>query len=210
MENMKQDEGQALVDDRLDAFGLFVHTHVFCASPVNSTHTPILTDSLLALVHIPIYTPFLYHTMSSISFPNEMNHPQSDLDESFYASSFTEHSTGGFQMNPLSSHPPRTPRTSLHHSVTSPNFSSNANTTASHHRHFSTGSVYEEKTEMGDIPGMHIEQTIQVDVEDMEIDPEEEATKSAERKISKEQVWREMLLSSNGRDKAFVRLHAFS
>lgn len=63
---------------------------------------------------------------------------------------------------------------------------------------------------MGDSTGMHIEQTIQVDVEDMEIDPEEEATKSAERKISKEHVWREMLLSSNGRDKAFVRLHTFS
>lgn len=52
---MKQDERQALVDDRLDAFGLFVHSHVFCASAVKSTHTPILTatDSLLAPVHIP-------------------------------------------------------------------------------------------------------------------------------------------------------------
>jgi hypothetical protein len=137
-----------------------------------------------------------------------MNHSDHE-SESFYASSFTEHSTGGFQMNPLSSHPPRTPRTSLHHSVTSPTFSSNANTTTSHHRHFSTGGVYEEKPEMDDLAGVHVEQTIQVDVEDMEIDPEEEATKAAERKISKEQVWCEMLLSSNGRDKAFVRLHTF-
>lgn len=62
---------------------------------------------------------------------------------------------------------------------------------------------------MDDLAGLHVEQTIQVDVEDMEIDPEEEATKAAERKIPKEQVWREMLLSSNGRDKAFVRLHTF-
>ena len=62
---------------------------------------------------------------------------------------------------------------------------------------------------MDDLAGVHIEQTIQVDVEDIEIDPEEEETKHAERKILKEQVWREMLLSSNGRDKAFVRLHTF-
>lgn len=45
-----------------------------------------------------------------------------------------------------------------------------------------------------------------MEIEDIEIDEEEESVKSAERKIRKEEVWREMFLTSNGRDKAFVSM----
>ena len=81
-------------------------------------------------------------------------------------------------MNPLSSHHPRTPRTSLHAST-------------SHHY---SASIYEEKEPQE----QHIE------VEDVEIDPEEERVKVAEKRVKREEVWREMFLTSNGRDKAFV------
>ena len=45
-----------------------------------------------------------------------------------------------------------------------------------------------------------------MDVEDIEIDEEEESVKSAERRIRKEEVWREVFLTSVGRDKALVRM----
>lgn len=41
-------------------------------------------------------------------------------------------------------------------------------------------------------------------VEESEIDEEEDRVKEAERRIRKEEVWREMFLTSYGRDKAFV------
>ena len=84
-------------------------------------------------------------------------------------------------MNPLSSHPPRTPRTSI-----VPNSSS----TYSNGKYQSSNEGNQEK----------------VEIEDIEIDEEEESVKSAERKIRKEEVWREMFLTSNGRDKAFVSM----
>ncbi|PPQ65219.1 hypothetical protein CVT26_000196 [Gymnopilus dilepis] len=111
--------------------------------------------------------------MSSISFPGHSGtdpHPE----DQFYTPSFD---TSSFQMNPLSSHPPRTPRTSLHAST-------------SHHY---SASIYEEKEPQE----QHIE------VEDVEIDPEEERVKVAEKRVKREEVWREMFLTSNGRDKAF-------
>ena len=45
-----------------------------------------------------------------------------------------------------------------------------------------------------------------VDVEDVEIDDEEERVQHAEKRILKEEIWREMIVTSNGRDKAFVSL----
>ena len=88
-------------------------------------------------------------------------------------------------MNPLSSHPPRTPRTSI-----VPNSSST----------YSSGR-YQNSNE---------ENREKVDIEDIEIDEEEEVVKSAERRIRKEEVWREMFLTSAGRDKAFVSMIVFN
>jgi len=82
-------------------------------------------------------------------------------------------------MNPLSSHPPRTPRTSI-----VPNSSST----------YSNGKYQSSNEE---------DNREKVEIEDIEIDEEEESVKSAERKIRKEEVWREMFLTSSGRDKAF-------
>ena len=110
--------------------------------------------------------------MSSISFPNPHRSSGSHEDQ-FYTPEFDNTS---FQMNPLSSHPPRTPRTSI--------VANSSNTGNYQH----SNEDHQEK----------------VDVEDSEIDEEEEKVKSMERKIKKEQVWREVFLTSAGRDKAFV------
>ena len=40
--------------------------------------------------------------------------------------------------------------------------------------------------------------------EDLDLDEEDEKVKAAEKKVLKEEVWREIILTSNGRDKAFV------
>ncbi|KAF8803691.1 hypothetical protein BYT27DRAFT_7170879 [Phlegmacium glaucopus] len=111
--------------------------------------------------------------MSSVSFPN--HHRSSDSHEDqFYTPGFDNSS---FQINPLSSHPPRTPRTSI---------IANASNT------YSNG-TYETKEDTEE----------KVDIEDIEIDEEQEKVKAAERRIRKEEVWREMFLTSAGRDKAF-------
>uniref|UniRef100_A0A8H8CLH1 Uncharacterized protein n=1 Tax=Psilocybe cubensis TaxID=181762 RepID=A0A8H8CLH1_PSICU len=94
--------------------------------------------------------------------------------DQFYTPSFD---TSSFQMNPHSSHPPRTPRTSMHAS-SSNNYSA---------------SIYETKEEIEE----------KVDPEDFEVDLEEERVQEAEKRITKEEVWREMFVTSNGRDKAF-------
>jgi len=112
--------------------------------------------------------------MSSISFPDHHRSSGSHEDQ-FYTPGFDNSS---FQINPLSSHPPRTPRTSI---VAN---SSNA---------YSNG-TYEKKEDAEE----------RVDIEDIEIEDEEEKVKVAEKRIRKEEVWREMFLTSAGRDKAFV------
>jgi hypothetical protein len=85
-------------------------------------------------------------------------------------------------MNPLSSHPPRTPRTSI------------ISTTSTAHAYNS--SIYETRDEA--------DKSVVADEDDG--DNEEEA-KVVEGKVRREEVWREMFLTSNGRDKAFVRSH---
>ncbi|KAJ7095224.1 hypothetical protein B0H15DRAFT_828565 [Mycena belliarum] len=92
----------------------------------------------------------------------------------FYSS--FEAGSSPFQMNPLSSHPPRTPRTSL---------------TASSHAY--GASIYESKEEP---------QEPAIDEED-ELEEGTEQLKQAEQRVRTEEVWREMFLTSNGRDKAF-------
>lgn len=85
-------------------------------------------------------------------------------------------------MNPLSTHPPRTPRTSI---ITS-------NTTS----HVYGQSIYEDKE--------GTEGAARPDAEEDE--EEDEALKVAETRVRKEEVWRDLFLTSNGRDKAFVSL----
>jgi len=80
-------------------------------------------------------------------------------------------------MNPLSSHPPRTPRTSI------------ISSTSIAHAYGS--STYETK-----------EGTDQLVGDDGEDDDSEEVVEVVEGKIRREEVWREMFLTSYGRDKA--------
>lgn len=51
---------------------------------------------------------------------------------------------------------------------------------------------------------MQVEEKVEVDVEDIEIDPEEDRVKRLEKRVRKEEVLREMIVTSNGRDKIFV------
>ncbi|KAJ7179833.1 hypothetical protein C8R43DRAFT_1083966 [Mycena crocata] len=115
--------------------------------------------------------------MSHISFPSEHSVDSSSSHHNggqFYSSSFDASSS--FQMNPLSSHPPRTPRTSVSSSS-----------------HVYGASIYETKEEPQEPP---------IDEED-ELEEGTELLKQAELRVRKEEVWREMFLTSNGRDKAF-------
>lgn len=116
--------------------------------------------------------------MSSITFPlgHQSSEPSSSDHDThgFYPPpSFDGNSS--FQMNPLSSHPPRTPRASL---------------IVTHSQVYGTD-IYE------DAEGKR-EQSI--DVEE-EIDDE---AVNVQHQVRKEDIWREIILTSTGRDKAFV------
>jgi hypothetical protein len=82
-------------------------------------------------------------------------------------------------MNPLSSHPPRTPRASL----------------VVAHSHVYGTNVYENGEEKQ-------EQSVVVD----EGEEEEDKIPHFQPKVRKEDVWREIIITSVGRDKAFVSL----
>lgn len=112
--------------------------------------------------------------MSTISFPNphSPSHQDSPMSASqpvhFFPSSYDPHaSASSFQINPLSMHPPRTPRTSL---VT---------------------------------PRPKEEEAAEEEEEEEEED-EEELEARAGKRVRKEEVWREVLATSKGRDKALV------
>ncbi|KAK0206248.1 hypothetical protein DFS33DRAFT_1381369 [Desarmillaria ectypa] len=118
--------------------------------------------------------------MSSISFPSPSPSHDTDDDGQFYSSVYD--TSASFTMNPLSSHPPRTPRTSV---VSS----------SSHHVYGS--SIYTEKTEEEQQEDGKAEEDIDY------VDDDSDKMKEAEKRILREEVWREMILTSNGRDKAF-------
>ncbi|TFK29291.1 hypothetical protein FA15DRAFT_684789 [Coprinopsis marcescibilis] len=116
--------------------------------------------------------------MASISFPE---HPSGGMSSSHHEDSYYSpayDTSASFQMNPLSSHPPRTPKTSII-----------SNSSTSYQAPSSTGR--EEKSEQ------------HIDVDEDDFDEEEERIKLAEKRVMKEDIWREMFLTSNGRDKAF-------
>ncbi|KAF7331952.1 hypothetical protein MKEN_00075500 [Mycena kentingensis (nom. inval.)] len=98
----------------------------------------------------------------SVDFPSQ----HSDVHNGFY-SAFDGAGSSSFQMNPLSAHPPRTPRTST------------------------AAPIYHE----------HKEQEPPEEQDDDEL--EGAMLNKVELRVRKEEVWRDMFLTSNGRDKAF-------
>lgn len=121
--------------------------------------------------------------MTSVTFPSPQDHlphsHHSNGDSQFYSAVFD--TSASFTMNPLSSHPPRTPRTSI----------------ISNHNATGLGrSAYDTREE--------VEGEDRDAVEELEID-EEDRVKEAESRVRREDVWREIFFTSYGRDKAFVR-----
>ncbi|KAH9951787.1 hypothetical protein B0H21DRAFT_775936 [Amylocystis lapponica] len=116
--------------------------------------------------------------MSSISFPYAgPGHASSSSgqDHDHFSPAFDAISDSSFQMNPLSSHPPRTPRTSVI---------------------YGNGEDVQEKT-----------RTYEVDTEDGDDDKSHMASQS---QVRKEEVWRELLITSNGRIKHSYKIIQYS
>ena len=124
--------------------------------------------------------------MSSITFPyGSHGHSASSsfvtVQDSQLSSYEPPNDTSSFQMNPLSSHPPRTPRTSI----------------ISNGSHVFGSDAYDSKEDR--------EVTSQAfEVEESESE-DEETQDAAKGRVRREDVWREMLKTAYGRDKAFVR-----
>lgn len=120
--------------------------------------------------------------MSSISFPHagpgHSSLPQ-DHDPGFYRDTFDTQSNSSFQMNPLSPHPPRTPRTSMAYSSYG-----NSETTTSAREDTARPNLTVDVTE--------------------EREEDEDEYRSQKARVSKEEIWRELVKSSAGRDKTFV------
>lgn len=87
----------------------------------------------------------------------------------------------GFQMNPESAHPPRTPRTSV--TTTKMPFSSQA-------------TAEDEGSEGGPTE-------LEIEVEEEEEDSQEKKS-AAKNQVHTQEVWRDLFETSSGRDKAFV------
>ena len=121
--------------------------------------------------------------MSSISFPHAAHDHTADSSSSlhedeYFNSSFESAAGSSFQMNPLGQHPPRTPRVSI---------ISNS--------HVYGGDIYTPKSEV-------LEQR-----DDLAEEAAEEVVhETAKSRVRPTEVWRELLKTSYGRDKAFVRL----
>lgn len=119
--------------------------------------------------------------MSSITFPHGQSFmssaaSSSDHELHSYSPSFESTANNSFQMNPHSSHHPRTPRPSV----------------------VSSSSKYEVDT-------YGTEARAQEDTrsEEDSDDEDEKARTEAQNKVRKEEIWRDLLTTSNGRDKAF-------
>ncbi|KAF7981633.1 hypothetical protein HWV62_32724 [Athelia sp. TMB] len=126
--------------------------------------------------------------MSAISFPHHSAGSGSGDHEEhgFYPPPSSSYdSSSGFQMNPLSAHPPRTPRASL----------------VSGHSHVYGADIYQTPHE-AEAPS-----TI---AEEEEEEREREKVPEKVQKVRKEDIWRELLLTSTGRDKAFVSSKSLS
>ncbi|KAH9062090.1 hypothetical protein EDB87DRAFT_1559985 [Lactarius vividus] len=117
--------------------------------------------------------------MSDITFPGQSS-SSSRHEDNLYRLSFESGSANGFQMNPLSAHPPRTPQTSVNASSSMP-FGSHID-------------VIRDDTE---------EHATEPDGE-LDHDDDGAHEKSPTKiQIQPQDVWRELLKTSGGRDKAF-------
>ncbi|KAI0370256.1 hypothetical protein BV20DRAFT_306592 [Pilatotrama ljubarskyi] len=124
--------------------------------------------------------------MSSITFPyagpNHASPSSTSMNDSQYSRFSSSYEpptdTSSFQMNPLSSHPPRTPRTSM----------------VSNGSHIFGTDIYDTKADSA-------EKSQEIEIEDSE--EEDEKPGSSKSRVRREEVWRELLKSANGRDKAF-------
>ncbi|CCM02842.1 uncharacterized protein FIBRA_04954 [Fibroporia radiculosa] len=121
--------------------------------------------------------------MSSITFPNSPGFPSSASSSSHEMRSYSPAFDGAsFQVNPLSHHPPRTPRPSVASMSTSSIYGTEMYGSRMQEETISESRVPEEDTETGD---------------------DERVSAEAEDKVRKEDILRELLKTSNGRDKAF-------
>ena len=149
------------------------------------TRSARVRDQLLQLAHPPdvAIAVAAAATMSSITFPYSA-HGHAASSASFISvhdsgpSYEPPSDTSSFQMNPLSSHPPRTPRTSIMSSASG-----------------MYASEYDSKDEA---------QVATTEVGDDEEEEDTDAADAAKSRVRREDVWREVLKTAVGRDKAFV------
>ena len=124
-----------------------------------------------------ILLSFLVPPMSSVTFPSasfygvSSIHSNSGDEDSPYHSGFD--TTHGIQMNPLSQHPPRTPRTST---------------------------AYSSGYDLSGPSPMQASTTLDIEEEEEHVHDH-----PAKAQVTNEEVWREIIKTSDGRDKAFVR-----
>ncbi|KAL5530626.1 hypothetical protein ACEPAF_6884 [Sanghuangporus sanghuang] len=126
--------------------------------------------------------------MSTISFPGSASHTHShstSTQEDFFGSSYNPSSS--FQVNPLSPHPPRTPRTSVISASQSYVYGSDL--------YVSSASQQEEIQEK---PA-----AAEYEEEEVAEDVDETVSQETVKKVKTPEVWREVLKTSSGRDKAF-------
>jgi hypothetical protein len=166
----------------IDKTALWQKARMFCPVWILRAVRALRCYQQLVIALLPTFTP----CMSDIAFPG---HPSSSSqhDEGLYRLTFDSMPTSGFQMNPQSAHPPRTPRTSVMTSGTTP-FNSQ---------------VDSNKEEPEDHPA------------DVEVEPDVDEEESQERAATKSQIHvqdicREFVKTSSGRDKAFVLYFASS
>lgn len=115
-----------------------------------------------------------------------MHSGSSSTQEDFFGTSYNPSSS--FQVNPLSPHPPRTPRTSVISASQSYVYGSEV--------YASSTSQQEEMQEKQSV----------VDYEEEEVaeDVEETVSDQVVQRVKTPEVWREIMKTSSGRDKAFV------
>lgn len=126
---------------------------------------------------------------SAISFPRSPSpaHSSSTVTrEDFFGSSYNPSSS--FQINPLSALPPRTPRTSI---VESQSYTYGDSSI------YSSSISHTEETQEKPEAQEYEDEEVAEDVEDV-------ASESAIKKVKPLDVWREIIKTSSGRDKAFV------
>lgn len=126
--------------------------------------------------------------MSTVSFPNHSHQrTSSTVQEDFFGSSYNPSSS--FQMNPLSPHPPRTPRTSIVSPSDSYVYGSEV--------YASSMAPSENKAEKRAEVEEYTEDEVAEEVEEV-------VSEAAVKRVKAPEVWREVLKTSSGRDKAFV------